>query len=288
MNAQRPRYLETEWPVIRNALTTFLDMQRPHTVHGFGEVDVTEPLAAIRRLERELRVAISFHAFALYCMVQAAMQNPTVVTYRRGRKLITFEDIDVLTPVDKRLPSGVRIPVAHIVRGAQNKSLAEINWELRRAVKAPDLPNDRVVRMRRRAARLPAFARRWISRRMQRDPFLFKRLNGTIGLTNVQSHGFTNTMYALPPAIHTFGFAIGNTAERLKLDESGKVTSRKVMCIGSAADHDILDGMGLARFAYLFTQLVESGAGLDDSFVAETRRFMQGDKSDRIHTAQRS
>ena len=288
MNAPRPAYRQTEWPTIRNALTTFLDIERPHMVHGFGEIDITEPLAAIRRHERELRVAISFHAFALYSMVQAAMQNPTVVTYRHGRKLITFEDIDVLTPVDKKLPSGVRIPVAHIVRGAQNKSLAEINWELRQAVKAPDLPNDRTVRMRRRAARLPAFARRWISRRVQRDPFLFKQLNGTIGLTNVQSHGFTNPMYALPPAIHTFGFAIGNTAERLKLDENGKVTARKVMCIGSAADHDILDGMGLARFAHLFTQLVESAAGLDDSFVAQTRRLMEGDERARIGTAQHS
>jgi hypothetical protein len=288
MKAQRPTYRETEWPVIRNALTTFLDMQRPHMVQGFGEVDITEPLAAIRRRERELRVAISFHAFALYCMVQAAMQNPTVVTYRHGRKLITFEDIDVLTPVDKKLPSGVRIPVAHIVRGAQNKSLAEINWELRQVVKAPDLPNDRAVRMRRRAAKLPAFARRWISRRVQRDPFLFKQLHGTIGLTNIQSHGFTNPMFALPPAIHTFGFAIGNTAERLKLDENGKVTVRKVMCIGSAADHDVLDGVGLARFAYLFAQLVESAAGLDDTFVAQTRRFMEGDGHAHIRTAQHS
>ncbi len=287
MNA-RPTYRQTEWPVIRNALTTFLDMQRPHMVQGFGEVDITEPLAAIRRRERELRVAISFHAFALYCMVQAAMQNPTVVTYRQGRKLITFEDIDVLTPVDKKLPSGVRIPVAHIVRAAQNKSLAEINWELRQVVKAPDLPNDRTVRMRRRAARLPAFARRWISRRVQRDPFLFKQLHGTIGLTNVQSHGFTNPMYALPPAIHTFGFAIGNTAERLKLDGNGKVTARKVMCIASAADHDILDGMGLARFAYLFAQLVESAAGLDDSFVAQTRCLMEGAGHAHIRTAQHS
>jgi len=144
------------------------------------------------------------------------------------------------------------------------------------------------VLMRRRAVRLPAFARRWISRRVQRDPFLFKQLNGTIGLTNVQSHGFTNPMFALPPAIHTFGFAIGNTADRLKLDENGKVTVRKVMCIGSAADHDIMDGMGLARFAYLFTQLVESAAGLDDSFVSQTRSFLEGDQRARICTAQHS
>ena len=283
-----PVYRESDWPVLRNALTTFLDTARPHAVHGFGEIDITEPLGLVRSLERKLGVAISFHAYTLYCMVQAAMQNPSVVTYRRGSKLITFEDIDVLTPVEKRLPGGLRIPVAHIVRAAQTKSLARINWELRSVVKAPDLAPDRTVRMRRRAAAMPGLVRRFFSWRMRRDPFLFKKINGTIGLTSVRSHGFHNAMFALPPAIHTFGFAVGNTTERLKLEADGSVSARKMMCVGAAADHDIIDGMGLARFSQLFARLMESSAGLDDAFVEETRRMMEESKHARQCASQHS
>lgn len=102
---------EDAWPEIRNALIAFFWQSRPHVMNGTAEVDVTDSLEAIRRAERELRIAVSFHAFAVYCVVQAAMQSPLMHTYRHRKKLLTFEDIDVLSPIDKRLSNGVRIPV---------------------------------------------------------------------------------------------------------------------------------------------------------------------------------
>ena len=140
---RQPAVRETEWPEIRNALLAFFWQSRPHVMRGTTEVDVTDSLAAIRRIEKELRIAVSFHAFAVYCVVQAAMQHPIMHTYRYGKKLLTFEDIDLLSPIDKRLPGGVRIPVGHILRSAQNKTLAEINWEIRQAVRASDLARRR-------------------------------------------------------------------------------------------------------------------------------------------------
>ncbi len=110
--------------------------------------------------------------------------------------------------------------------------------------------------------------------------YLSKKCRDVIG-ARMRAHVFAKCEDVVKRNAH----AVRN---RLKLDENGQVISRKVMCIGSAADHDILDGMGLARFAYLFTQLVESSAGLDDAFVAQTRRLIQGDNRDRIYTAQRS
>ena len=124
-----------------------MDQSRPHAIYGLGEADVTEALAAIRHPERQLRVAVSLHAFIVYCFVQAAREQPVAQTYRHKNKLITFEDIDLLTPIDKRLPNGVRLPVGHIVRAAQTKTLAQINWELRQAVKAADLADDPAVQI---------------------------------------------------------------------------------------------------------------------------------------------
>jgi pyruvate/2-oxoglutarate dehydrogenase complex dihydrolipoamide acyltransferase (E2) component len=285
---EKPAHTEKPWPVIRNALVSLLDQSRPHTIYGLGEADVTAALAAIRGLEKELRIAVSLHALLLYCLAQAAREHPVARTYRRGRKLITFEDIDVLTPIDKRLPSGVRIPVGHIVRAAQSKSLAAINWELRQAVKAADLDHDPAVRMRRRFARLPAPVRRFLSRRVMRDPFLLKRIHGTTGITSIQSHGFDNPLLTLPPAIHTLSFSVGNLCERLGLAEDGTVVKRKVICLTGAADHDVMDGMQLTRFSYRYVNLIESAAGLDETFARETRRLLEAAREERALAATRA
>ena len=281
----QPRYTAKPWPVIRNALVTLLDQSRAHPIYGLGEADVTEALAAIRRLQKETRIAVSLHAFIVYCMTRAMREHAVTQTYRRKNELITFEDIDVLTPIDKRLPSGVRIPVGHIVRAAQTKSLAEINWELRQAVQATDLDHDPAVQMRRRFARMPKPVRWWLARRAMRDPFLLKKIHGTTGITSIQSHGFTNPLFPLPPAIHTLSFSVGNLCERLKLDESGAVVRRKVICLTGAADHDVMDGMQLTRFSYDFTRLLETAAGLDDTFVRETRRLATPAREERASAA---
>lgn len=282
---EKTAYTEKPWPPLRNALVSLLDQSRPHTIYGLGEADVTEALAAMRRIERQLRVAVSLHAFILYCFVQAAREHPVAQTYRRRNKLITFEDIDVLTPIDKRLPNGVRIPVGHIVRAAQTKTLAQINWELRQAVNAPDLEDDSAVRMRRRFARMPALVRRWISWRATRNPFLLKRIHGTSGITSIQSHGFNIPLFTLPPAIHTLSFSIGNLCERLALAEDGTVVRRKVICVTGAADRDVMDGMVLTRFSYRFNSLLASAAGLDESFVGETRRLLEASQEERARAA---
>jgi hypothetical protein len=286
--ADRPAYTEKPWPEIRNALVSLLDQSRPHAIYGMGEADVTDALAAIRRLEKELRIAVSLHAFILYCMTRAIREEPLAQTYRHGRKLITFEDIDVLTPVDKRLPSGVRIPVGHIVRAAQTKSLAQMNWELRQAVKAVDLDRDPAVRMRRRFARLPAIARRWLAWRTTRNPFLLKRIHGTTGITSIQSHGFSNPLFTLPPAIHTLSFSVGNLCERLALSEDGQVVRRKVLCLTGAADHDVMDGMQLTRLSYRFSKLLESADGLDETFVRDTRRLLVTQRGEHAAAAPRA
>src|SRR5271165_2887027 len=245
---QEPYYHESPWPVLRNALVSYLNAKRPHGVQGFVEIDVTDALEAMRNIQKELRVAVSFHAFVLHSMVQAAMQHPAVLTYRQGKKLITFEDIDVLTPIEKRLAHGVRIPVGYIVRAAQQKSLAQINWELREAIRAGDIAGDEAVKLRRKFAKLPGVARNLVSWRAQRDPFLFKRLHGTVILTNVQSHGFTNAAAVVGPTVHTLSLAIGTITDRLKLNARGEIVNRKMLMLSGAADHDIIDGMVAARF----------------------------------------
>lgn len=269
-----PAFTAQPWPEIRNVLVAFLNQKRRNPVHAAGEVDVTDALAAIRAASRELRIAVSFHAWALYCIVQAARQNPIVHTYRYRGKLITFDDIDVLSPVDKKLPNGVRIPVGHILRGAQKMSLAQINHELREAVRAEDLADDPAVKMRRKFARMPAPLRHAIAWYTARNPFWLKRSHGTLLITNIRTHGFNNPIYPVVPTLHTCTVAIGTTLERLRLNERGEIERRTMLCMSGTSDHDIVDGAGAAGFTRDFMRLMESAAGLDRTFIDETRALL--------------
>src|SRR5690606_23167809 len=152
----------------------------------------------------------------------------------------TFADADVATTIEKRF-GGVRLPGVHTVRRAQEKSLAEINRELRRAARE-DQSGAPEVRMRRRTAGLPAPVRRLLGWRMGRDPFLLRRYHGTIALTSLQTPGFHNTLFALPINVCTLTLALGTVSKRVALDAEGRPVERRVLSMAAGADHLVMDG----------------------------------------------
>lgn len=275
--APASEFRETPWPPLRNAVLAYLGQTRPHAMWGFGEIDVTDALVRLKECQRELRLAVSFHALVLHALSRAAAAHPGVMTYRHGRKLVTFNEVDVGTSIDRRV-NGHRMVAVYCVRGAQRKSLAEINWELRVAVSQP-WPNDPAVHLRRRFARLPGWARGIVNRIVTRNPHWVRRLYGTIGLTNVQSHGLNRAFWGLPPTVCTTTMSVGTIVDRLALDRSGAVVNRKHLCIAGAADHAVVDGMAISRFSYALMQLLETGRALDSAFLDETRRFAAADSA---------
>lgn len=268
-------FRETPWPPLRNAVLGVLEQARPHVVWGFGEIDVTDTLAQLKHCQRELRLAVSFHAVVLHALAQACAAHPGVMTHRHGRKLVTFDEVDVCTTIDRKI-HGHRIAAAYCVRSAQRKTLAQLNWELRTVINQP-LPPDPAIHLRRRFARLPDFARHFVNRIVTRNPHWVRRLYGTVGLTNLQSHGFSRPFWGLPPTVTTLTMAVGTIADRVALDDAGRAVRRKHACIAGAADHAVIDGMALSRFSYHFTQRLEQSAALNDAFIEETRRLMATD-----------
>jgi len=245
---------------------------RAHLAHALAEVDISRALDGIERYQAGLPDGVSFTAYLVYCLGHAVGEHPMLHAYRKGRKkLVVFDDVDVSALLEKRKPDGALIPVPYVVRGANRKSLAEINHELRLAVSS-DMHDDKGVRHRRRILRLPRAARALLWWWMLRDPARLKRQWGTVGLSNVGSFMLPRPFWGMTSSFLTCTLTVGGRCERVRWID-GRPEPRLTQCVTVTIDHDVVDGAPAARFGQTLTRLLEEGAGLDDGFAAEAARL---------------
>jgi pyruvate/2-oxoglutarate dehydrogenase complex dihydrolipoamide acyltransferase (E2) component len=199
-------------------------------------------------------------------------EHPVLHAYRKGRKkLVMSDDVDVSTMIEKRKPDGALVPVSYVVRGANRKSLAEINDELRKAVRS-DLASDPGVSYRRRIMRLPRSARRVLWWWVTRDPDRFRRQWGTVMLSNVGSCMLPRPFFGMADSFFTCTLTIGGRYERVAWVD-GRAEPRQTLNVTLTVDHDIVDGAPAARFGQSLMRLIEEGSGLDDAFPAQVARL---------------
>src|SRR5688572_12968766 len=123
-----PSFKEVPWPPIRELIVDFLTIGDAfRSAHGMMELDVSRPLALIEQYKAQLPEGVSFTAYLVYCLARAVDQHKMLHAYRKGRKkLVIFDEVDVNTLLEKRKPDGTMVPVAYIVRSANQKSFAQI------------------------------------------------------------------------------------------------------------------------------------------------------------------
>lgn len=267
MNQPAP-YTARPWPRLRNNLVHLLEAHRPHTCFGTVEVDATAALARIATIQDELRHAVSFHAYVLWCFGQTVGVHKQVQAFHWRGKLIVFDEVDVATVIEKRVSPSLRIPFAMVVRSVNSRTHGQVQWELRQAL-ASDIINDPARRWRRRVERLPKFARSALWLYLYRNPFLHKRFVGTVGLTNLQVPGMDRRAYAFPPNPNPCTVAIGNFFSEVRLDDTGQPRRHRLFTLGASCDHEVIDGAPLMRAAAHLAEMIERCDGLDEIFVAE-------------------
>lgn len=229
--------------------------QRKHVIRGFLEADVTMPRQLIREHRDKTGERLSFTAYLTACTGRAVGDNKILHAYRdwRGR-LVVFEDVDIATMVEI-VKDGEKIPVGHIVRGANKKTFREIHDEIRAIQEKP--MKDESTRRLSSLTSIPAVFRRVLFWFLERNPQMIKRYKGTVVLTAVGMFG-KRAGWGLALPSHTLGITIGGIQEKpVYVDE--RIERREVLSITLDFDHDIVDGAPAARFAHQFVELVESG-----------------------------
>jgi pyruvate/2-oxoglutarate dehydrogenase complex dihydrolipoamide acyltransferase (E2) component len=245
---------------------------RRHSMHGLFEVDVTDARRAIRAYRARTGAPLSLTAFLIACLARAVDADKAMHAYRLGRRRqVQFDDVDVGIMVEREV-DGVRIPIGAVIRAANRKSLDQIQREIRAAQEGD--PGDVALhtplrRLRRLLApglaawlALPAGLRRAIWTWLLRDPYRRKRIAGTVGLTSVGTFG-RGTGWGIAPMNHTTTLVVGGIARKPGLVD-GRVEAREYLCLTLTLDHDVVDGAPAARFVRRLTDLIESGAGLQE------------------------
>jgi pyruvate/2-oxoglutarate dehydrogenase complex dihydrolipoamide acyltransferase (E2) component len=266
-------FQDMPWPRVRELVTDALTAgHRKHMAHGMAEVDISRSLAKIEECKAEVPGGVSFTAFLVYCFGHAIEEHKMLHAYRKGRRrLVIFDDVDVNTLLEKRKPDGSMVPVAYIVRGANRKSLAEINHELLRASRG-DLYDDAGVRRRRNIMRLPRTLRAMLWWWMARDPARIKQQWGTVTMSNVGSFMAPRPFWGVSIPFMTSTLVVGGRYDRVYWAD-GRAEPRTALSVTLSVDHDIIDGGPAARFGQTLALLLEGAAGLDDGFVAEATRL---------------
>ncbi|MBC8492885.1 MAG: 2-oxo acid dehydrogenase subunit E2 [Chloroflexi bacterium] len=247
-------------PMRRFAMDAGYLGRRRHIVHGLIEVDVTDARELIREHERIAGERLSFTAFIIHSLSRAIEEHPHLHAYRdwRGR-LVIFEDVNITSMLEVQFGAR-KIPIPHVFKSTNRKTLSQIHEEMRAIQKRPHATAE--SRFMRWFLLAPAFIRRafyWI---VMKFPSSFRDDSSSVIVTAVGMFG-EGGGWAITMPNFTLSIAVGGIAMKPGIHE-GEIAVREYLDLTLSIDHDIVDGAPAARFIQTFRSLLETSYGLRD------------------------
>ena len=233
--------------------------RKKHIIHVLIECDVTRAREFIREHKSSTGQGLSFTAFMAACIGRAVAEDRTCHAYRKGRKVVLFDDVDIGILVEHDV-EGEKLAIFHVIRAADKKPFREIHEEIRAAQKgsvesAPGAAKWKAY------VRLPGLLRRLLYWRLDHSPETRKRLAGTVTLTAIGMAG-SGAGWGVPIANSTLTITLGGIETKPRVVE-GRIEARECLSVTVSVDHDVVDGVPAARFASRLRHVAERAAVLD-------------------------
>lgn len=250
------------YPKLRNfILDVMAEGRRKNIINLLFEADVTLARQQLARHGEETGERISLTTFIAKSLACAIDEDKLMHGYRQGKsKLVLFDEVDLAVMVERDIQDG-KLPVAQIVRSANSKSMNEINKELQGAKVSPLGENGPLSALETYFFELPSCVRKIVWFFIRRDPYLFKQLAGTAGITSMGMH-VSGQAVLIPITPMTLTLSIGSIGTKLVL-ENGIPAEREIVQLNLGADHDIIDGAPLVRFSDRLKKKLETGSIFD-------------------------
>ncbi len=235
---------------------------KKHHIKAILELDITQA--------REKRVALpkteraSIFAWLVKQISLAIEKNKRVHAIRKGRRTcILFDEVDISITVEKEY-QGQFVPIPLIIRKTNEKSVSEIDREIKNAKRVlVENSSDLVLGkgQNRMAisvfAALPQWIRLLIWKFLLSNPFRVKRMMGTVMVTSIGAIS-RSPIWFIPYSIHPLCVAF-STVTRRESWNHGEAEMREYIQLTVLIDHDVIDGIPAAQFIKDLRGLIEGG-----------------------------
>jgi pyruvate/2-oxoglutarate dehydrogenase complex dihydrolipoamide acyltransferase (E2) component len=222
-------------------------------MHGLVDLDVTEANQLLARSEPPL----SFTAFVVASVARAAAEHPEVHAYRNWLgQLVSHQHVDVTTIVEITTPQGP-FPLAHVIRDADIRDVADLTAELRRVKTDPTVSGSGrwLARAAPIAARIPGVIPAMY--RMMGRSVRVRQHTGTVAVTAVGMFAGGGGFGITQPTLMSLQVVAGGVTARPRVVHR-KIEVRDVLDLTVTIDHDVVDGAPAARFGAELRQLIEN------------------------------
>lgn len=233
-------------------------------IHGLVEIDVTNARQVIAQ-RRTAGDDVSFTAYLLYAIGRAVDEDRVLHAYRRGGRLILFDDVDANTQIEAAV-DGQSIVKSVVIRAINHKSVDQLTAEIR-AEQRQQPTSDPRYRWALAYLSAPRPLRRLFWRVILRRPDLFKHFGGTVAVSSVGMFGPAGG-WGIPVSPATLTITVGGIVTKPRFLD-GAMHPRELLDLTISVDHAIVDGAPAARFARRLSELIEGCAGLQDEVTAE-------------------
>lgn len=245
-----------------NRLATFdigVMSRDKHAIPALLEIDVTNLRARVKSKKKE-GVRASFTAELLSILGQVLSVHPKVAGYLLNRKqTIYYDSVDIAVVVEKEI-EGKKVPVPFVVRKSHLKNGEEIALEIEKAQNDP-MDSDGLALQRKQLRlekfyyRLPGFLRRLLWKVLFRKPQKSFKTMGNVVFTSVASVGSVNGWF-VNSTIHPISFAVSGIIKK-PVVYKGEVCIRDIMNMTVVMDHDLVDGIPMAKFIRTLVKRIE-------------------------------
>jgi pyruvate/2-oxoglutarate dehydrogenase complex dihydrolipoamide acyltransferase (E2) component len=258
----KPAYNTFDWPEIRNLVADNMAIAagRP-TIYSLFELDYTKVKKEMREREKSLFKGLSLNAYIVFLFAHLLQQNKGFLYFRHGKKkIVVFDEIDVLTIVEKRAKGQQSVPVAAIIRNAGSRTFYEINEILRgyQKMDALDIPG---VKARRQLLKYPSFLRKFLMKRIVKNPFLNKKYYGDVSVSSLSLNSGNRAWWGIPIATSPLALMPSGIYKKV-IFENGIPVEKDFLSITVAMNHEVIDGGPAQRFFHEFALKFEQAYGI--------------------------
>lgn len=228
--------------------------RRKNVFHSLAEIDITEPRQRMKDYFGQTGSKLSMTAYVVACLSRVIRDHPQLNAFVSGNRLVYLDDITISVLIERNL-SGEMVPEPIAITATQNKSLLEIQTEIREAQALQDeklgsLTGSWWISL------IPGFLMKAFIRLADRNIYMARRY-GKLSVTSVGMFS-REPVWFIPHGSATVLLTVGSISEKaVPVNEHFEL--REHLCLTASFDHDVVDGAPAARFMNQLAETIRSG-----------------------------